>query len=123
MGRTPDILNPLFPEPEAPQPTEEQLEELRRFIADRKWQFAKSMPFIPHEYTVKAWRLDDFASFRRFVELQREYGQEEQFGKRTFKYLYIDGWKYWTMGALIEETTVINRARPKKKDANTKDKA
>jgi hypothetical protein len=26
-------------------------------------------------------------------------------------YLEIDGWDYWTMGAPVEETTVINRAR------------
>ena len=26
-------------------------------------------------------------------------------------YLEIDGWEYWTMGAPVPETTVINRAR------------
>jgi hypothetical protein len=28
-------------------------------------------------------------------------------------YLEVDGWDYWTMGATVEETTVINRARLK----------
>jgi hypothetical protein len=26
-------------------------------------------------------------------------------------YLELDGWEYWTMGAPLPETTVINRAR------------
>jgi hypothetical protein len=25
-------------------------------------------------------------------------------------YMSLDGWDYWTMGALVDETTVINRA-------------
>jgi hypothetical protein len=43
--------------------------------------------------------------------MQREHGVEEQWGKYNFPYLYIDDYKYWTMGAPIEETIIINRAR------------
>ena len=36
-----------------------------------------------------------------------------RWGKYNFPYLIIDGWKYWTMGAPIEETIIINRAEIK----------
>jgi hypothetical protein len=31
--------------------------------------------------------------------------------RSTLPYLEVDGWEYWTMGAPIAETTVINRSR------------
>jgi hypothetical protein len=43
--------------------------------------------------------------------MQREHGVKERWGKYNNPYLYIDDYKYWTMGAPLEETTVINRAK------------
>ena len=53
--------------------------------------------------------------FVYFVNMQREHGGKEQWGKYNFPYLYIDDYKYWTMGAPIEETIIINRAKVEKK--------
>ena len=69
------------------------------------------MPFAPHEYIVKDKCSLSEEEFEYFVNMQRQHGVKEQWGKYNNPYLYIDDYKYWTMGAPIEETTVINRAK------------
>jgi len=86
-------------------------DKLRSMIARCEWTFAKSMPFAPHEYIVrdKCPLTDD--EFVYFVEMQRQFGIKERWGRYNNPYLYIDGYKYWTMGAPMEGTKVINRAK------------
>ena len=86
-------------------------QKLREMIARCEWTFAKTMPFAPHEYIVKDKCPLTDAEFMFFVDLQRSFGVNEQWGKYINPYLYIDDYKYWTMGAPMEETTVINRAK------------
>ena len=86
-------------------------EKLRLMISRCTWTFARSMPFAPHEYIVKGRCQLTTEEFELFVNLQREFGVKEQWGKYNNSYLYIDDYKYWTMGAPIAETTVINRAK------------
>jgi len=101
---------------QAPRPFE--VDDARAFIAKVRWQFAKTMPRWPHEYTVRDWRTDLDADFEAFATLIRMMGTVKPWPRtsRTPKYrhsyLTIDGFEYWTMGALISETTVINRAVP-----------
>jgi hypothetical protein len=64
--------------------TTEGGEDGRGFVARAPWRFAKTMSHIPHEYTVR--------------------------GQTTYTYLNIDGQRYWTMGAPLEATVIINRA-------------
>ena len=87
------------------------IERLRNFIARCEWTFAKTMPFAPHEYIVREKCPLTTEEFEYFVNMQREHGVKERWGKYNNSYLYIDDYKYWTMGAPIEETTVINRAK------------
>lgn len=51
-------------------------------IAAFRWQFAKTMPEWPHEYTVRTWRpeLDD--EFTRFCQLIAETGISEPWPPR-----------------------------------------
>jgi len=86
------------------------VEEAREFIAAHEWTFAKSMPKIPHWYVVRN-ECRSGEEFEAFVTLIREQGYEKRWFKRTFIYLDIDEWQYWTMGAPISETTIINRAK------------
>ena len=86
-------------------------DKLRSMISRCKWTFAKTMPFAPHEYIVKDKCPLATEEFEYFVSGQREYGVKERWGKYNHPYLYIDDYKYWTMGAPLEETTVINRAK------------
>lgn len=86
-------------------------DKLREMIARCEWTFAKTMPFAPHEYIVKEKCPLTTEEFEYFVNMQREHGVEEHWGKYNNPYLYIDDYKYWTMGAPLENTTVINRAK------------
>ena len=91
--------------------------DARSFIASVRWQFAKTMPQWPHEYRVRTWRPDLEQLFNAFARLIRTEGTVKPWPRDAVNpryhhtYLEIDGWEYWTMGAPIEETTVINRAR------------
>jgi len=85
------------------------LDDFRRFIAASRWIFAKTMPQMPHEYTLRRDAGDD-AEFERFVVLIREAGVPATFEGREYMYLRVDGYKYWTMGSPVEETILINRA-------------
>ena len=87
------------------------IEKLREMIARCQWKFAKTMPFAPHEYIVRDKCPLTDEEFVYFVDMQRRYGVKERWGKYNNPYLYIDDYKYWTMGELYEETTVINRAK------------
>ena len=86
-------------------------ERLREIIARCQWKFAKTMPFAPHEYIVKDRCPLSKDEFEYFVNMQREHGVKERWGKYNNPYLYIDDYKYWTMGAPVEDTTIINRAK------------
>jgi hypothetical protein len=87
------------------------------YILKARWQFARTMPQWPHEYTVRHWREDLTGDFLAFVELIRRDGVVKPWPRDAVKpryhltYLEIDGWDYWTMGEPVAETALINRAR------------
>ena len=86
-------------------------ERLREMIARCEWKFAKSMPFAPHEYIVRDKCPLTDEEFVYFIDMQRRFGVKERWGRNTRPYLYIDDYKYWTMGDPYDVTTVINRAK------------
>jgi hypothetical protein len=84
-------------------------EDLRNFAREAKWTFAKTMPQWPHEYILRD-RVDE-ELFDRFVRHVRANGHEEAFYTETYIYFEEAEMLYWTMDALISETTIINRCR------------
>lgn len=84
---------------------------LREMISRCQWTFAKTMPQCPHEYIVRGKCPLSDDDFNYFVEMQRRYGVRQHWGKYNLPYLHIDGYKYWTMDAELEETGVINREK------------
>jgi hypothetical protein len=69
------------------------------------------MPQWPHEYTLRK-NAPNEEEFLWLVAFIRDQGYDERFGKSaTYIYLNIDGWKYWSMGAPVPDTILINRAR------------
>jgi hypothetical protein len=90
-----------------------QIEIVRSIIAKSHWKFAKTMPHIPHYYTVRAKAASD-DDFVRLVEFIRSHGYDERWGRYYHRYLDIDGWKYWTMGAQVESTAIVNREQLKR---------
>jgi hypothetical protein len=84
-------------------------EDLRRFISEVKWTYAKTMPRWPHEYIVRKQVDEDL--FERLVLHIRSNGSEGRFYNQRYVYYEAGGLLYWTMGALLEETTIINRCK------------
>jgi len=84
-------------------------EPIKAFIDTTTWTFAKTMPLWPHEYIVRD-RVD-CALFAAVVDHIRQYGFEGRFYQRPITYFAEDGLLYWTMGAPLEETIIINRCR------------
>jgi hypothetical protein len=82
-------------------------EQFRNFINHHKWQFAATMPHNPHEYTLR--RNSAAAAFDSAVRYIREHGCIESFAGKPYKVLYFGDHKYWTMGAPLRETILINR--------------
>jgi hypothetical protein len=81
--------------------------ELRTFVDEQRWTFVKAMPEWPHEYIVRD-RVDE----RRFEDLVhhiRAHGHEGRFSKKVLIYYEEAGMVYWTMGAPLHETTIVNR--------------
>lgn len=80
------------------------------------WRFAKTMPDVPHHYTLREHWLpaeewndsDSFAWAARFI---RQYGYKYKWGGRWYDQLDVNAHYYWTMGAAINETILINRKR------------
>jgi hypothetical protein len=83
--------------------------ELRSFVNEVKWTFAKTMPQWPHEYIVRE-RVDE-SLFEQLVCHIRANGNEGSFYQETYIYFEEGGLLYWTMGNPIIETTIINRCK------------
>jgi hypothetical protein len=89
------------------------MDELRSFVQESTWTFAKSMPQTPHQYTLGVTpRTKDFLSAWSFISDRRAISKK--WGETTYTYLDTDGWQYWTMGSPLEQTALINRAAIRK---------
>ena len=86
-------------------------EDVRRFVDVERWTYATTMPQWPHEYLVRA-RVDE-ALFERTVTHIRSHGYEDRFYSKSIVYFEEDGPVYWTMGAPLNETAIINRVEQK----------
>ena len=91
---------------EDPMPDEVR-EWMVDYIKSVRWREAKSGP--PHSYTVREWDPQE-EMFEAAVNVIRRFGHPERFWRATYLYLTLDGLKYWTMGAPLGETIIINRA-------------
>ena len=82
---------------------------LRDFVDSETWTFAKTMPKWPHEYLVRDGV--DVQLFEELVHHIRLRGREGRFYDQVFVYFEEDGLLYWTMGAPVGETVIINRCK------------
>ena len=87
-----------------------ELDRCRLFIDSAAWRFASSMPEIPHEYAVRGKATagaepPPIESHDWFAGQIHEHGYQARFERRSYRYLELDGWKYWVVG------NVINRER------------
>lgn len=83
-------------------------QEVKLFIAEQDWIFAKTYAKTwPHEYLVRE-KVDEVL-FVKMVEHIRANGYVGKFYKMDITYFDEDGMVYWTMGDPIETENIINR--------------
>lgn len=87
------------------------LVKIKDLLSTRLWRWAKTYLSIPHEYIVRGKCGLSDNEFLYIVHAQRDLGVYERWGKYNFPYLYVDGYKYWTMGDTFENTIIINRQK------------
>ena len=85
------------------------LEQAETFLSSLRWQYAKTYPTCPHEYTCLSWQSEIKQQMIDFARLIQEAGYTERFGKRDYRVLVIGNMKYWTMDFPLENTDLINR--------------
>lgn len=84
--------------------------QIAEALLNSTFTFAKTMPQIPHFYTLrKDWQ--QAIPFEDVVQFIRDHGYVQKFGKTPYTYLEVNGLRYWTMGAPLSETILINRAK------------
>ena len=85
-------------------------DNLSTFINDETWIFAKTYAKTwPHEYIVRD-KVDEYL-FVELVKHIRKHGYIGKFYTKDITYFDDQDKVYWTMGAPIEETIIINRCR------------
>ena len=89
---------------------DQDLDHVARDLAAQHWIVAKTMPENPHEYTLRREWAND-ADFVRAVLFIRAHGYQNLFEGSWYTQLDIDDHTYWTMGAPVEETILINRKK------------
>jgi SAM-dependent methyltransferase len=83
-------------------------DQCAKILIAQEYTFAKSMPQNPHWYTLrKNWGTNHFEDVVKFI---RDNSYTEHFHGRPFKMFKLNGYKYWTMGAPLSDTILINRA-------------
>jgi hypothetical protein len=106
---------------------EEKMPDILAVIARLSFQLARTMPELPHEYTVRRKAQDD-ADYVALFEAIMQRGVLERWGqnRKLARYLYPgDGWRYWSMSARrsdkegrhpLEISRHINRHRVEEAD-------
>ena len=89
----------------------EDLQFIGNLIEKSRWIFAKTMPQNPHYYMLR--KESDDSEFVRFVEIIRKYGYRNKYEGYWYTQLNVNNWFYWTMGARVDITILINRKERK----------
>lgn len=84
-------------------------------LLSHEWKFAKTMPQSPHWYTLrKHWNHP--IPFEAVVQFIRDNSYGVKFGRTTYRCMDINGQRYWSMGAPLSETILINRTHNERSD-------
>ncbi len=96
--------------------------DAEEYIASVGWVFARTVPEHPHWYTVRPESGDE--PFEQMVRHIRAHGEVKLWRPAPgaeawpYTYLHVGEFEYWTMGAPVEETTIINRRAPQPSTRN-----
>ena len=82
--------------------------EISFYIASVRWQTSLDRS---HQYTMAKWNPEMSELFCKFVQHIRENGYVETFMGKDYTYFDVGDYKYWSMGAPVDQTILINRTR------------
>jgi hypothetical protein len=83
-------------------------EFVQQWLEGRNWIFAKSRADNPHWYCLRR-NAGDESTFEQVVEHLREYGSPYVWWGSTYLQYPAGRYAYWSMGASVENTELINR--------------
>jgi hypothetical protein len=90
-------------------------DQLREWMEEVPWRYAKSMPRHPHSYTLKKWQ--DPELFEMVVQTIWDLGYDRSYLRRPWRSLDVGDYYVWVhtvpergMSAPLEKTALINRA-------------
>lgn len=81
--------------------------DVAKWIAGRFWQFARTAPTNPHQYTHREWGNEEM--FEKVVLHARENGRQEVYAGREYTVFDLGPHFYWTMSDEIATTVILNR--------------
>jgi hypothetical protein len=81
--------------------------DIEAWIGERHWQFARTSPGNPHEYTHRDWGHEQM--FLRVALHIREHGRQQTYGRAEYSVLDVGDCFYWTMGDPLATTVILNR--------------
>ena len=64
-----------------------------------------------HQYTLRSWKFELAEMFNAFVLHIGQHGYVDNFMGQEYTYFNLGDYRYWSMGAPLEETILINRAK------------
>jgi len=87
-------------------------DKIKELLENASFVFAKTMPNNPHWYTLKKTWVNRF-EFEEVAQYIRDNGYVEVFKGKKYIMFAFNGFKYWTMGNPITETStiLINKAK------------
>ena len=92
-----------------PSPAPLSYPDVAEALLSAEFVYAKTMPHFPHYYTLrKKWTQS--LDWEAVVQFIRDHGYKRKYGGRNYLYLDVNGCRYWTMGAALSATILINRA-------------
>ncbi|MEK6251256.1 MAG: hypothetical protein AABM43_04805 [Actinomycetota bacterium] len=89
--------------------TADELCRFRQIAEGARWTFAASVPEHPHEYSIRGRDLpeDDFIWA---VELINRVGYVERFWGQPWRYVRLDGYRFWPTKNQRPDWLMLNRA-------------
>ena len=97
---------PVFEKGESGRPLPMTRDEVRSFVAKCSWVDTRSGGEL-HQYTFRT-EFDEL-EFLRMAEFIRQYGYDGMYHGMLWRYLDFDGLFYFTCGAGLRTTSVLNR--------------
>lgn len=90
-------------------------EKIREFLNKQFWIFAKTYAQrCPHEYIIRGRCEGTDEEFMEVIKYIQKNGEPLHFFKSVNKYIYVDGYRYWTMGGFEDDPTMaLNRHNSK----------